>query len=103
MIGAEPDWYAATKAAATGYTRHLAVHRADRIRANAVAPGMVATPRSAGFADSEPLVRALARNPLGRMAEADEIAWTILFLLSPLASYVNGVLLVVDGGWTVAP
>ncbi|HEY5245429.1 MAG TPA: SDR family oxidoreductase [Acidimicrobiales bacterium] len=103
VIGAEPDWYAATKAAVTGYTRHLAVHRADRIRANAVAPGMVATPRSASFADSEPLVRALARNPLGRMAGADEIAWTILFLLSPLASYVNGVLLVVDGGWTVAP
>ena len=63
VIGAEPD-YAATKAAVAGYTRHLAVHRADRIRANAVAPGMVATPRSAGFADSEPLVPALARNPL---------------------------------------
>ncbi len=103
VVGAAPDWYAATKAAVGGYTRHLAVHRADRIRANAVAPGMVATPRSAAFADSEPLRRALARTPLGRMGEADEIAWTILFLLSPLASYVNGELLVVDGGWTIAP
>ena len=103
VIGAEPDWYAATKAAVTGYTRHLAVHRADRIRANAVAPGMIATPRSAGFAGNDALVRALDRNPLGRMGEADEIAWVILFLLSPLASYVNGALLVVDGGWTVAP
>jgi len=102
-IGASPDWYAATKAAVMGYTRHLAAWQAERIRANAVAPGMIATPRSAGFAGSEALMKALDRNPLGRMGEAEEIAWPILFLLSPLASYVNGALLVADGGWTIAP
>ncbi|HVX21951.1 MAG TPA: SDR family oxidoreductase [Acidimicrobiales bacterium] len=102
-IGSSPDWYAATKAAVTGYTRHLAAWQADRIRANAVAPGMIATPRSAGFADSEPLMRALARNPVHRMGEPEEIAGPILFLLSPLATYVNGALLVADGGWTIAP
>jgi NAD(P)-dependent dehydrogenase (short-subunit alcohol dehydrogenase family) len=35
------------------------------------------------------------------MATPDEISWAILFLLSPLASYINGTLLTVDGGWTV--
>ncbi len=102
-IGAAPDWYAATKAAVMGYTRHLAAWQADRIRANAVAPGMIATPRSAAFAGSDALVQALSRNPLGRMGEAEEIAGPILFLLSPSATYVNGALLVADGGWTVAP
>jgi NAD(P)-dependent dehydrogenase (short-subunit alcohol dehydrogenase family) len=45
--------------------------------------------------------RVLARIPSGRMASPDEVAWAILFLLSPLASYINGVLLPVDGGWMV--
>ena len=103
ILGGDPDWYGATKAAIGGYTRHLAVQQAGRVRANAVAPGMIATPRSKAFAQSERLQQALARNPLGRMGEPDEVAWTILFLLSPRAAYVNGVVLVVDGGWTIAP
>lgn len=103
LLGASPDWYAASKAAITGYTRHLAVALAGRVRANAVAPGMIATPRSAGFSQSEALMAALARNPLQRMGEPEEIAGAVVFLLSPLAGYVNGHLLVVDGGWTVAP
>ncbi|MFT4082544.1 MAG: SDR family oxidoreductase [Nocardioides sp.] len=100
-IGTESDWYSASKAALMGYVRHLAAHRAASFRSNAVAPGMTDTPRLAGFAGSEIGQRALARNPLGRMATADDIAWAELFLLSPLASYINGVLLPVDGGWTV--
>jgi NAD(P)-dependent dehydrogenase (short-subunit alcohol dehydrogenase family) len=103
VLGASPDWYAATKGAVGGWTRHLAVVHADRLRANAVAPGMIATPRSAGFADSAPLMAALARNPLHRMGEPSEIAGVIAFLLSPLANYVNGHLLVADGGWVIAP
>jgi NAD(P)-dependent dehydrogenase (short-subunit alcohol dehydrogenase family) len=101
VIGTAPDWYPATKAAITGYTRHLASCSRDRVRANAVAPGMTDTPRLAGFAASETGQRVLRRIPAGRMARPDEIAWAILFLLSPLASYINGALLVVDGGWTV--
>jgi NAD(P)-dependent dehydrogenase (short-subunit alcohol dehydrogenase family) len=101
LVGSLPDWYPAAKAAIMGYTRHLAAYRADVVRANAVAPGMTDTPRMAGFSDSDLGQRILSRIPLHRMATPDEIAWSILFLLSPLASYINGILLTVDGGWTV--
>jgi NAD(P)-dependent dehydrogenase (short-subunit alcohol dehydrogenase family) len=101
LIGSAPDWYPAAKAGIMGYTRHLAAYRSDVVRANAVAPGMTDTPRLAGFTASEVGQRALVRIPLHRLATPDEISWAILFLLSPLASYVNGVLLTVDGGWTV--
>jgi NAD(P)-dependent dehydrogenase (short-subunit alcohol dehydrogenase family) len=101
LIGTAPDWYPSVKAGIMGYTRHLAAHRSDVVRANAVAPGMTDTPRLAGFASSDTGRQALARIPLRRMASPDEISWAILFLLSPLASYVNGILLTVDGGWTI--
>jgi NAD(P)-dependent dehydrogenase (short-subunit alcohol dehydrogenase family) len=101
VIGTAPDWYPATKAGIMGYTRHLATYRADVVRANAVAPGMTDTPRLAGFAASDLGQKILSRIPLGRLGTPDEISWAILFLLSPLASYINGVLLVADGGWTI--
>jgi NAD(P)-dependent dehydrogenase (short-subunit alcohol dehydrogenase family) len=101
FIGTASDWYSSAKAAIAGYTRYLASYRSDEVRANAVAPGMTDTPRLAGFAGSDMGQRVLARIPMHRMAEPDEIAWAILFLLSPLASYVNGVVLPVDGGWMV--
>jgi NAD(P)-dependent dehydrogenase (short-subunit alcohol dehydrogenase family) len=100
-IGTGSDWYTTAKAAIAGYTRYLAAYRSDAVRANAVAPGMTDTPRIAGFADSDMGKRVLARVPFGRMAQPDEVAWAILFLLSPLASYINGALLPVDGGWMV--
>jgi NAD(P)-dependent dehydrogenase (short-subunit alcohol dehydrogenase family) len=101
LIGTESDWYSAAKAGLMGYVRHLAAHRAPAFRSNGVAPGMTDTPRLAGFVASDLGHRALARIPLGRMATGDDIAYAALFLLSPLASYINGVFLPVDGGWTV--
>jgi NAD(P)-dependent dehydrogenase (short-subunit alcohol dehydrogenase family) len=101
LIGTAPDWYPAAKAGIMGYTRHLAAYRSDVVRANAVAPGMTDTPRLAGFTASETGQQALARIPLHRLATPGEISWAILFLLSPLASYINGALLTADGGWTV--
>ncbi|SMC96178.1 SDR family NAD(P)-dependent oxidoreductase [Lentzea albidocapillata] len=101
VIGTASDWYCASKSAVAGYTRHLAAYRSHEVRANSVAPGMTDTPRLAGFASSEVGQRALERVPLHRMGTPEEIGWAVLFLLSPLASYVNGVFLPVDGGWTV--
>ncbi|WP_219414713.1 SDR family NAD(P)-dependent oxidoreductase [Pseudonocardia nigra] len=101
LVGTASDWYCASKAAIAGYTRHLAAYRSDEVRSNAVAPGMTDTPRLAGFAATEVGRRVLERIPMHRMATPDDIAWTMLFLLSPLAAYVNGVVLPVDGGWTV--
>jgi NAD(P)-dependent dehydrogenase (short-subunit alcohol dehydrogenase family) len=101
FIGTAPDWYPAAKAAIMGYTRHLAAYRSADVRANAVAPGMTDTPRLKGFAASDVGQRALQRIPLHRLGSPDEVSWAILFLLSPLASYINGTLLTVDGGWTV--
>jgi NAD(P)-dependent dehydrogenase (short-subunit alcohol dehydrogenase family) len=100
-VGVASDWYTAAKAALMGYVRHLASYRAGEMRANAVAPGMTDTPRLASFAASETGARVLARIPLKRMATPDEVACASLFLLSPAASYINGVLLPVDGGWTI--
>ncbi|PWJ27050.1 NAD(P)-dependent dehydrogenase (short-subunit alcohol dehydrogenase family) [Branchiibius hedensis] len=101
IVGTSPDWYPASKAGIAGYTRHLAAYRADVVRANAVAPGMVDTPRLQGFSESETGQSVLRRIPLHRMAQPDDIAYVTLFLLSPAAAYVNGVLVPVDGGWTI--
>lgn len=101
LVGTDSDWYSASKSALVGYVRHLAAHRAAEFRSNAVGPGMTDTPRLAGFAASEVGQRVMQRVPLHRMATTDDIAYATLFLLSPLAGYINGVFLPVDGGWTV--
>lgn len=95
--------YCAAKAGVLGMTRALASEWARRgIRVNAVAPGYVKTALVASLVDRG-AIDALAiarRTPMGRMAAPEEIAQVIAFLVSPLASYITGAVLPVDGGWT---
>jgi 3-oxoacyl-[acyl-carrier protein] reductase len=101
VVGSEPLWYCSAKAAIAGYTRSLALVVGKTVRVNAVAPSLVDTPRMTKWTESELGERWAETNPLGRWAVADDIATAIVFLLSPLAGYVNGVVLPVDGGQTL--
>lgn len=96
--------YTTAKAGIAGLTRTLAVEWANRgIRSNAVGPGYVRTSLTDTLVASGELNddRITDRTPLGRFAEASEIAEAIYFLTTPAASYVNGHLLMVDGGMSI--
>ena len=82
-------------------TQTLAVDLgADGVRVNAVAPGVIETPMTeATRSDPARLAGFLKRTPAGRLGQADEVAAAIAFLASPLASYINGITLPVDGGF----
>jgi NAD(P)-dependent dehydrogenase (short-subunit alcohol dehydrogenase family) len=95
-------FYPAAKAAIVGYTRFAATRYRGAPRANAVAPGLVITPRTIPFLDLPVIAETAARIPMGRLGFAEEIAAAVLFLLSPAAAYINGVLLPVDGAWAHA-
>lgn len=91
----------ASKAALESLVRNLAVELGPRgITANAVAPGPVATDSSVLYYDRDPegaeILRAAV--PAGRFAQPEEIAEVIAFLVSPAASFVNGAVIVTDGG-----
>jgi 3-oxoacyl-[acyl-carrier protein] reductase len=101
IVASDPIWYASAKAAIAGYTRALAVAIGRTVRVNAVAPSLVNTPRMTKWTESELGQQWAETNPLGRWAVADDVARVIVFLLSPAAAYVNGVVLPVDGGQTL--
>jgi NAD(P)-dependent dehydrogenase (short-subunit alcohol dehydrogenase family) len=95
--------YGAAKAGIVSLTRHLAVAWArDGIRVNAVAPGVIATGMTAPMLGIDELTApAIARTPLGRIGDPDDVAPAFLFLASPAARFVTGHTLVVDGGYSV--
>jgi len=101
--GAGGAAYAASKAGVIGLTRSMAAELAPAIRVNAVCPGAVETPMTAGFLrNAEGVVDPAIANryAMKRPAQAAEIAAAIRFLLSGEASFVTGVALAVDGGRT---
>jgi NAD(P)-dependent dehydrogenase (short-subunit alcohol dehydrogenase family) len=97
--------YTASKGAVLSMSRELAVEFARRgVRVNALCPGPVETPLLMRLLEETPgaLERRLVHVPMGRLAQAKEIAYGALFLASDESSYVNGATFLVDGGLTAA-
>jgi len=101
--------YGLAKAAVDGLTRSLAVELARRgtgIRVNAIAPGFVLGDQNRRLLlqeDGSPTERAatiLARTPLGRFGEADELVSTVVWLAAPGSRFVTGIVVPVDGGFS---
>lgn len=95
--------YSASKGGVAQLTKSLAIaYAADGIRVNAVAPGWIATPLTQALQDdparSAPI---LARTPMGRWGTPEDIAGPVLFLASPAARFITGVILPVDGGYLI--
>ncbi|MFQ5426916.1 MAG: SDR family NAD(P)-dependent oxidoreductase, partial [Gaiellales bacterium] len=93
--------YGTSKGAVAALTRSLAIDWArDEVRVNAICPGFTITPMSEPAMTPELISVVERRVPLGRLFEAREMANVLVFLVSPLASAMTGVVLPVDGGWT---
>ena len=91
--------YRVTKAAVVFMTRQLAREIGSNVRVNAVAPGLIKTRfAEALWGNEDVLERILAPNPTGRIGTVEEVANAVLFLASDAAGYVNGEVMVVDGG-----
>ena len=96
--------YSASKGGIAQLTRSLAVAWAQEgIRVNAVAPGWISTPMTQALReDSVRSASLLARTPMGRWGEPEDVAGPVLFLCSASAAFVTGVVLPVDGGYSVS-
>lgn len=100
--------YGTTKAAVIGMTKAIAVdHIGQGIRCNAICPGTVESPsleeRLAATGDYEAAKKAfIARQPIGRVGKAEEIAALVVYLASDESAYTTGAAHVIDGGWANA-
>jgi 3-oxoacyl-[acyl-carrier protein] reductase len=102
IVGVHGNWgqtnYAASKAGIIGFTKSIARELGSRgVRANVVAPGYVKT-QLTDVLPPEATAAMVEATPLGRVAEAHEIAGAVRFLASDAASFITGEVLLVDGG-----
>jgi NAD(P)-dependent dehydrogenase (short-subunit alcohol dehydrogenase family) len=94
--------YVAAKHAVVALTKAAGIEYAQQnIRVNAIAPGFVATPMTQAWLNDEEFKRSMfAHNIIGRAAQPEEIAGTVLHLCSDSASFVNAAVFIIDGGQT---
>jgi NAD(P)-dependent dehydrogenase (short-subunit alcohol dehydrogenase family) len=100
-LGGAGEWihYAASKGALDSLTIGAAKELAPRgIRVNAVSPGLIQTDLHARAGAPDRLTRMVGGVPMARIGTADEVADAVLYLLSPAASYITGVILPISGG-----
>jgi NAD(P)-dependent dehydrogenase (short-subunit alcohol dehydrogenase family) len=91
--------YNVTKAGVIMLTRQLARELGGKVRVNAIAPGLIKTRFAEALWGNEAILeRVLESNPMGRIGVPDEIAGAVAFLASDAASYINGEVIVIDGG-----
>ena len=101
--------YCASKGAVIALTRQIAVDYPKEVRCNCIAPGTVQTPFVEGYlekyhAHEKDKIRAqlVERQPIGRLGTPEDVASMVRYLCSHEASFINGAVLSIDGGWTAA-
>ncbi len=110
MVGIKQRFaYCTSKGAVLAMTRQLAVDYPKELRVNAVAPGTVQTPFVEAYLEKyhsheKEKIREqlIARQPIGRLGTAEDVASLIRYLCSDEAEFVNGSVISIDGGWTAA-
>jgi 2-keto-3-deoxy-L-fuconate dehydrogenase len=99
--------YATSKAAVIGFTKAIAADFVTKnIRCNALCPGTVETPslieRMAALGDIEDARKSfIARQPIGRLGKAEEIAHAALYLAADESAFLTGQTITIDGGWSI--
>jgi len=95
--------YTASKGGVVGLTEALAAELAPRnIRVNSVSPGAINTSMASETQEGKAAKRTLARIPMNRFGEPEEVSNAVVFLASDASSYTTGANLVIDGGWLSA-
>lgn len=96
--------YSAAKSAYVGMVRALATELGpSSVRVNAIAPGWIETPMLHEALDGDPArtAKIIARTPQSRFGHPQDIGWAAVYLCSPAAGFINGVILPVDGGASI--